>query len=163
MLRVARTVSSLTVLFRPDSLASLTSRVYITIPVEARNASASGRRTDETRAVQSSEQRDDTDDEGAPLHGQSSDSVAESNARGDGVRTNADTRRKKRKRKKAKHRGDEVISNPHLRDEVFRHLRPNPYKLSDLQAVLDLRCYKGVLSNVDLKECFFMRQCGFVE
>jgi len=133
------------------------------MPVSTGSASRRVGRTDGNRAVQNSIQRDDTDDEGASLDGQSSDPVAESNARGDIVGTNADTRREEQKRKKAKHRGDEVISNPQLRDEVLRHLRPNPWKLSDLRVVLDLRCYKGVLSNVDLKECFFMRQCGFVE
>ena len=57
--------------------------------------------------------------------------------------------------------GDQVLSIGLTRDEILRHL--NPWKLSDLQTVLGLRCFPGLLSNVDLKECYFMHAWGFRE
>jgi hypothetical protein len=39
----------------------------------------------------------------------------------------------------------------------------NPWKLSDLQCVLEMRCFKGLLSDEDLKEVYFQRMWGFKE
>jgi hypothetical protein len=48
-----------------------------------------------------------------------------------------------------------------IRDGALRHL--NPWKLSDLQCVLEMRCFKGLLSDEDLKEVYFQRMWGFKE
>ena len=45
--------------------------------------------------------------------------------------------------------------------ESLRHF--NPWKLSDLQCVLEMRCFKGLLSDEDLKEVYFQRMWGFKE
>ena len=39
----------------------------------------------------------------------------------------------------------------------------NPWKLSDLQCVLEMRCFEGLLSDEDLKEVYFQRMWGFHE
>ena len=36
-----------------------------------------------------------------------------------------------------------------IRDGILKHF--NPWKLSDLQYVLELRCFKGLVSDEDLK------------
>jgi hypothetical protein len=57
--------------------------------------------------------------------------------------------------------GEQVIFNKLIRDIVLKNL--NPHKLSDLQYVLELRCFKGLLSDVDLKEVFFQKMAGYAE
>jgi len=49
--------------------------------------------------------------------------------------------------------GEQVIRNPLIRDQTLKHL--NPFKLSDLQHVLNMRQYYKLLPDVDLKECYF--------
>ncbi len=49
--------------------------------------------------------------------------------------------------------GELVIYNKLIRDNILQHF--NPYKLSDLQCVLEMRCFKGLLSDEDLKEVYF--------
>ena len=49
--------------------------------------------------------------------------------------------------------GEQVINNKLIRDDVLKRL--NPFKLSDLQSVLGLREFYKVLSDVDLKDCYF--------
>jgi hypothetical protein len=55
--------------------------------------------------------------------------------------------------------GEEVLNNKLIRDGVLQCL--NPHKLSDLQSVLRLREFYGLLPDVDLKECYFERAWGF--
>jgi ankyrin repeat protein len=55
--------------------------------------------------------------------------------------------------------GEDVIFCKLIRDGALRHL--NPWKLSDLQCVLEMRCFKGLLSDEDLKEVYFQRMWGF--
>jgi ankyrin repeat protein len=55
--------------------------------------------------------------------------------------------------------GEDVIFCKLIRDGALRHL--NPRKLSDLQCVLEMRCFKGLLSDEDLKEVYFQRMWGF--
>ncbi len=57
--------------------------------------------------------------------------------------------------------GEDVIFCKLIRDGVLRHL--NPWKLSDLQRVLEMRCFEGLLSDEDLKEVYFQRMWGFKE
>ena len=57
--------------------------------------------------------------------------------------------------------GEDVIFCKLIRDGILRHL--NPWKLSDLQCVLEMRCFKGLLSDEDLKEVYFQRMWGFQE
>ncbi|MEO2191042.1 MAG: ankyrin repeat domain-containing protein [bacterium] len=57
--------------------------------------------------------------------------------------------------------GEDVIFCKLIRDGVLRHL--NPWKLSDLQCVLEMRCFEGLLSDEDLKEVYFQRMWGFKE
>lgn len=57
--------------------------------------------------------------------------------------------------------GEQVIYNKLIRDNILQHF--NPYKLSDLQCVLELRCFKGLLSDRDLKEVYFEGIWGFEE
>ena len=57
--------------------------------------------------------------------------------------------------------GEDVIFCKLIRDGALRHL--NPWKLSDLQCVLEMRCFKGLLSDEDLKEVYFQRMWGFEE
>ncbi len=57
--------------------------------------------------------------------------------------------------------GEDVIFCKLIRDGALRHL--NPWKLSDLQCVLEMRCFKGLLSDEDLKEVYFQRMWGFKE
>jgi hypothetical protein len=73
--------------------------------------------------------------------------------------------RQKRRRESAAARetslGEDVIFCKLIRDGILRHL--NPWKLSDLQRVLEMRCFKGLLSDEDLKEVYFQRMWGFEE
>ena len=73
--------------------------------------------------------------------------------------------REKRQRKSAAMRetslGEDVIFCKLIRDGALRHL--NPWKLSDLQCVLEMRCFEGLLSDEDLKEVYFQRMWGFKE
>jgi hypothetical protein len=55
--------------------------------------------------------------------------------------------------------GEGVIFCKLIRDGALRHL--NPWKLSDLQCVLEMRCFDGLLSDEDLKEVYFQRMWGF--
>jgi hypothetical protein len=75
------------------------------------------------------------------------------------------TRSQTRKRKSAAMRetslGEDVIFCKLIRDGILRHL--NPRKLSDLQCVLEMRCFEGLLSDEDLKEVYFQRMWGFKE
>lgn len=48
--------------------------------------------------------------------------------------------------------GEQVLHCELIRDNILGHL--NPWKLHDLQCVLELRCFKGVLSDADLRHCF---------
>ncbi len=57
--------------------------------------------------------------------------------------------------------GEGVIFCKLIRDGILRHL--NPWKLSDLQRVLEMRCFEGLLSDEDLKEVYFQRMWGFEE
>jgi ankyrin repeat protein len=57
--------------------------------------------------------------------------------------------------------GEDVIFCKLIRDGALRHL--NPWKLSDLQCVLEMRCFEGLLSDEDLKEVYFQRMWGFKE
>ncbi|MEO2193253.1 MAG: hypothetical protein ABGY24_12460, partial [bacterium] len=57
--------------------------------------------------------------------------------------------------------GEQVIFCKLIRDGALRHL--NPWKLSDLQCVLEMRCFEGLLSDKDLKEVYFQRMWGFEE
>ena len=57
--------------------------------------------------------------------------------------------------------GEDVLFCKLIRDGILKHF--NPYKLSDLQCVLELRCFKGLISDEDLKECYFKGMCGFEE
>jgi ankyrin repeat protein len=57
--------------------------------------------------------------------------------------------------------GEQVIFCKLIRDGILRHF--NPWKLSDLQCVLEMRCFEGLLSDEDLKEVYFQRMCGFKE
>jgi hypothetical protein len=57
--------------------------------------------------------------------------------------------------------GEDVIFCKLIRDGALRHL--NPWKLSDLQCVLEMRCFEGLLSDEDLKEVYFQRMWGFEE
>jgi ankyrin repeat protein len=57
--------------------------------------------------------------------------------------------------------GEDVIFCKLIRDGVLRHL--NPWKLGDLQRVLEMRCFGGLLSDEDLKEVYFQRMWGFQE
>ncbi len=57
--------------------------------------------------------------------------------------------------------GEDVIFCKLIRDGALRHL--NPWKLSDLQCVLEMRCFEGLLSIEDLKEVYFQRMWGFQE
>jgi hypothetical protein len=49
--------------------------------------------------------------------------------------------------------GEQVLRNPLIRDLSIRGL--NPFKLSDLQHILNLREFYNLLPDVDLKECYF--------
>ena len=49
--------------------------------------------------------------------------------------------------------GEQVIRNPLIRDGILKHF--NPWKRSDLQYVMELRCLYGVLPDEDLKTCYF--------
>jgi len=57
--------------------------------------------------------------------------------------------------------GEDVIFCKLIRDGALRHL--NPWKLSDLQCVLEMRCFEGLLSDEDLKEVYFQRLWGYKE
>jgi len=46
-----------------------------------------------------------------------------------------------------------------IRDGILRHFDPN--KLTDLRYVLELRCFKGLLSDEDLRECYFEGAWGY--
>ena len=55
--------------------------------------------------------------------------------------------------------GEQVLRNPLIRDLSLQGL--NPFKLSDLQHVLNLREFYRLLPDVDLKECYFEGAWGF--
>jgi len=55
--------------------------------------------------------------------------------------------------------GEQVLRNPLIRDLSLQGL--NPFKLSDLQHVLNLRGFYKLLPDVDLKECYFEGAWGF--
>lgn len=57
--------------------------------------------------------------------------------------------------------GEQVLFNKLLRDQSLAYF--NPRKLEDFQHVIEMRCYDGLLSDIDLKECYFQRLHGFVE
>ena len=49
--------------------------------------------------------------------------------------------------------GERVLFCKLIRDGILKHF--NPLELRDLQYVLELRCFKGLLSDEDLRECYF--------
>jgi hypothetical protein len=55
--------------------------------------------------------------------------------------------------------GEQVLRNPLIRDLSIQGL--NPFKLSDLQHILNLRGFYKLLPDVDLKECYFEGAWGF--
>ena len=57
--------------------------------------------------------------------------------------------------------GEDVLFCELIRDGILKHF--NPWKLSDLQYVLELRCFKGLVSDEDLQEMYFKRAWGFRE
>ena len=57
--------------------------------------------------------------------------------------------------------GEDVLFCKLIRDGILKHF--NPWKLSDLQYVLELRCFKGLVSDEDLKEMYFKRAWGVQE
>ena len=57
--------------------------------------------------------------------------------------------------------GEDVLFCELIRDGILKHF--NPCKLSDLQYVLELRCFKGLVSDEDLKEMYFKRAWGVRE
>ena len=57
--------------------------------------------------------------------------------------------------------GEQVLFCDLIRDELLKHF--NPRKLSNIRHVLELRCFKGLLSDVDLKEVFFQKMAGYAE
>ena len=54
--------------------------------------------------------------------------------------------------------GEDVLFCELIRDGILKHF--NPWKLSDLQYVLELRCFKGLVSDEDLKVMYFKRAWG---
>ena len=48
--------------------------------------------------------------------------------------------------------GEQVLYCKLIRDTILQHF--NPWKLGDLQYVLELRCFKGLLSDEDLRHCY---------
>ena len=54
---------------------------------------------------------------------------------------------------------EQVLLVPLTRDNILQHF--NPYKRSDLQTVLNLRQFHGLLPDIDLKECYFEKAWGF--
>ena len=77
------------------------------------------------------------------------------------VVTGSQTRVGKRAAVRETSLGEDVIFCKLIRDGALRHL--NPWKLSDLQRVLEMRCFEGLLSDEDLKEVYFQRMWGFKE
>jgi hypothetical protein len=77
------------------------------------------------------------------------------------VKRNQNVRTEMEVAHKAGSLGEGLISCKFIRDGVLRHF--NPWKLSDLQCVLEMRCFKGLLSDEDLKEVYFQRMWGFQE
>jgi hypothetical protein len=75
--------------------------------------------------------------------------------------TRSQTRGRKRAAVRETSLGEDVIFCKLIRDGALRHL--NPWKLSDLQCVLEMRCFEGLLSDEDLKEVYFQRMWGFKE
>ncbi|MEO2192578.1 MAG: hypothetical protein ABGY24_09045, partial [bacterium] len=75
--------------------------------------------------------------------------------------TRSQTRGRKRAAVRETSLGEDVIFCKLIRDGVLRHL--NPWKLSDLQRVLEMRCFEGLLSDEDLKEVYFQRMWGYKE
>ena len=57
--------------------------------------------------------------------------------------------------------GEDVLFCKLIRDGILKHF--NPWKLSDLQYVLELRCFKGLVSDEDLQEMYFKRAWGVRE
>jgi hypothetical protein len=75
--------------------------------------------------------------------------------------TRSQTRGRERAAVRETSLGEDVIFCKLIRDGILRHF--NPWKLSDLQCVLEMRCFKGLLSDEDLKEVYFQRMWGFKE
>ena len=75
--------------------------------------------------------------------------------------TRSQTRERERAAVRETSVGEDVIFCKLIRDGVLRHL--NPWKLSDLQRVLEMRCFEGLLSDEDLKEVYFQRMWRFKE
>jgi hypothetical protein len=75
--------------------------------------------------------------------------------------TRSQTRGRERAAVRETSLGEDVIFCKLIRDGALRHL--NPWKLSDLQRVLEMRCFEGLLSDEDLKEVYFQRMWGFKE
>ena len=55
--------------------------------------------------------------------------------------------------------GERVLFCKLIRDGILRHF--DPLKLTDLRYVLELRCFKGLLSDEDLRECYFEGAWGY--
>ena len=55
--------------------------------------------------------------------------------------------------------GEQAIRCSLTQDQTLDQL--NPFKLSDLQHILNLRGFYRLLPDVDLKECYFEGACGF--
>ena len=51
--------------------------------------------------------------------------------------------------------GEQVLFCKLIRDNILSHF--NPARASDLEYVLELRCFKGLLSDVDIKVCYIGR------
>ena len=55
--------------------------------------------------------------------------------------------------------GERVLFCKLIRDGILKHF--DPRKLSDLRHVLELRCFKGLLSDEDMRECYFEGAWGY--
>ena len=55
--------------------------------------------------------------------------------------------------------GERVLFCKLIRDGILKHF--DPRKLTDLRYVLELRCFKGLLSDEDLKEAYFEQTWGY--
>ena len=55
--------------------------------------------------------------------------------------------------------GERVLFCKLIRDGILKHF--NPFELRDLRYVLELRCFKGLLSDEDLRECYFEGAWGY--
>lgn len=70
-----------------------------------------------------------------------------------------ETRSNKRVAMRETSLGEQVLFCKLIRDGILQHF--NPWKLSDLQCVLEMRSYKGLLSDTDLKEVYVEGMWGF--